>query len=137
MTRKRKSPLEGRIVSNILLEIGKRPDVRIWRCNVAPVVNPRTGKIVGKGLPHGHPDIAGVLCISGIGISFFCEVKTDVGRESDDQVSFGAMLLRFGSCYVVARSVDEAEKAIDDYRSKILLRLRDRTVLKRGPNDRS
>jgi hypothetical protein len=42
----------------------------------------------------------------------FIEVKTRVGRLSDDQKSFIALLESFGIPWAVARSIDEAREAL-------------------------
>jgi hypothetical protein len=40
------------------------------------------------------------------------DVKSPVGRLSEDQINFGAMITRFGGVFVVARSVADVETAL-------------------------
>lgn len=74
-----------------------------WRQN-------NTGKMPGgryASVKKGIPDIIVIKAGRFIGI----EVKTDEGRLSPDQVEFGRECVRNGGEYVVARSIDDIQRA--------------------------
>lgn len=45
-------------------------------------------------------------------VSYFIEVKTDVGVLSDDQREFQRKIEKLGGCYYVVRSLDEVKKIL-------------------------
>lgn len=100
---------EVEIQQAILLALGARTDLRVWRNNVGVAVG-ANGRPIRFGVP-GSADICGLLAPSGrfLGI----EVKAPGGRLRPDQEAWGAMVQRFGGLYVVARSVEDAVRAVD------------------------
>ena len=97
---------EKAIQNAILRAFGTRPDLRIWRANVGVA---RIGRrVVRFGVP-GQADLTGVL---PNGRRIEIEVKSPDGRQSEDQANFQRMIERFGGLYVLARSVDDVQKAI-------------------------
>jgi hypothetical protein len=105
--------LETPLMKEILLQIGSRPDVRLWRNNVgAAKGRGKQGReyFVRFGLP-GSADLSGLLAN---GRRLEVEVKRPKGgRHAEEQKSFGAMIERFGGLYVLARSVDDVERAVN------------------------
>lgn len=111
---------ESALVSQILLEIGSRPDVRLWRSQ--PLAARVSGGRVIRALPKGHPDLAGILrCerpdpITGqsaaFGRALYIECKSATGRVRPEQQKFADMLLLFGAIYVLACSVDDVRRAL-------------------------
>ena len=104
---------EQQIQTDILLEFGSRPDVRLWRCNVIVAKTPEGGRI--RSLPKGHPDIAGIL--AG-GRALYIEVKSATGRLSKEQTAFRDMALGLGALWVLARSVQDVHDAIQKHPDK-------------------
>jgi hypothetical protein len=97
---------EAGIQAQILLAIGRMPELMIWRQNVGKF-RLDTGRVISFGVA-GCPDIIG--CYKGrfVGI----EVKTPKGRQSDQQINFQAAVERAGGIYILARSVDDAVSAL-------------------------
>jgi hypothetical protein len=46
------------------------------------------------------------------------EVKTQSGRQSEQQKRFQEMIEKFNGVYILARSVEDAERGIEDAKSK-------------------
>ncbi len=111
---------ESALVSQILLEIGSRPDVRLWRSQPLAARGP-SGRVI-RALPKGHPDLTGIVrCerpdpITGqpvvFGRALYIECKSATGRVRPEQQKFADMLLLFGAIYVLARSVDDVRRAL-------------------------
>lgn len=124
---------ERLIQNSIVRAIGTRSDVRIMRANVglaipsrivrAATTLMRQGDVRGAiaalgrarpvqfGVP-GQADLTGILA-GGFRIEIEC--KGPKGRQSDDQKNYQAMVERFGGLYVLARSVEDVEEALDEY----------------------
>lgn len=94
---------EHEIQQRILLAIGARPDLRVWRNNSGAVKNDR-GQLIRFGCP-GSADILGIMAPDGRFLAI--EVKSDTGRQSDQQRHFQAMVENHGGLYILARSVDD------------------------------
>lgn len=62
-----------------------------------------------KGLPPGHPDIAGVL--PG-GRALFVEVKAWGGRLTPQQITFQADMITQGALVLTIRSVEELRQGL-------------------------
>ena len=120
--------------------LGRRPDVRIWRQNVgagvpmsavsmlvrvaefvsagnygsaralAPAALLAARRVVRYGV-EGGADLSGILAD---GRRLEVEVKSEKGKQSEQQESFGEMIGRFRGVYLVARSADEAEAAVEE-----------------------
>ncbi len=107
---------EALIMKRIHAAIGSRPDCRLWRCNVGRAVTER-GQWMNFGLP-GMADLAGILCVNGAGVALFIEVKSEHGRLSPQQQRFRQMVETFGACYIEARSVEDAVRGIDHFKTR-------------------
>ncbi len=128
---------EQAIQSQILVAIGALDGVLVWRQNVgrAPsawqrvseysaarirnlllIEDPRplyvsAGRLVQYGAP-GQPDIMAIVAGRFVGI----EVKADKGRQSANQRVWQAAIEAAGGVYVLARTVGEATRAIEEVR---------------------
>jgi len=130
---------ETPLLKRIILKLGKISTARAWRNNTGTAwmgkttviktpghvhvrsgdVLIRNGRPVQFGLP-GSGDIIGLRAVeitpelvgATIGQFVSVEVKTDTGRQSEQQKKFGAMVENLGGLYLVARSEEEAEAAI-------------------------
>lgn len=111
-------PRESTILKQILLALGSRPDLRVWRINVGAW---KTEHGFVRSAPKGTPDICGIL--TG-GFALFIETKSATGRQSKEQKAFQAMVERFGGCYVLARSVEEAEFGVAAFMARRLTGVR-------------
>ena len=107
---------KGTALNNrILIEAGKRwpHQVRLWRRNVGffRIVR-EDGSVhpVRFGMP-GEADLDGIL--RG-GRRLAVETKTEGDRMSKDQVAFREMILRFGGVHIVARSVEDFVRQMED-----------------------
>jgi hypothetical protein len=113
---------EQEIMNQIMLEVGRRPDVRLWRQNSGMAKGLNNDTVIRMGVP-GCGDLTGVVTVSGLGIRLEIEVKTAKGRQSEQQIKFGKMVADRGGIYILARSVDDAvlqlEEAIDQIGHRI------------------
>lgn len=93
---------ESALIRAVLLAIGARPDLRVWRQNVGVARMP-SGRIVRFGIP-GAADISGIL--HG-GRRLEIECKSDTGRLSPLQYRFRRVIQHHSGLYILARSVDD------------------------------
>lgn len=91
-------------------------EIRIWcgqhnllcfRCNVGKV-KCIDGTWFDTGLPEGFSD----LIILANGTVYFCEVKTRIGQQRQEQINFEKSVTEHGYKYFVARSILDVENAI-------------------------
>jgi hypothetical protein len=109
---------ERDLVYLILSTWGAHPALRIWRTNTGvgwfkngePArKSDRDAYPVKFGTP-GQGDISGLVGPSGRRLEVEC--KTERGRQSDDQKSFQRMIENFGGLYVLARSLEDVDRAL-------------------------
>lgn len=100
---------EHHLQQAILLALGKRKDLRLWRQNGGVATSEDGSRWVRFGIP-GCADLSGVLAD---GRRLEIEVKRPGGQLSDQQRAFQAMIERFNGVYIVARSVDEALAGVE------------------------
>lgn len=100
---------EAKIKNEILLKFGARADLRVWN-------NPTGAVKVGDRYIHfgrvGSADIIGIL---HDGRFLAIEVKTATGRQSEEQKNFEKMIKNFNGIYILARSVGDVEKRLQEY----------------------
>ena len=92
---------EHRIMNEIRLWCGEH-GLLCFRCNVGRV-RTADGAYFDTGLPTGFSDL---LILMDGGKAVFCEVKTQTGRLSEDQLRFKEIVEDRGFSYVVARSLE-------------------------------
>lgn len=95
--------------NEILRTFGTRADMRLWRTNTG--VAKLRGQTVRFGIP-GQADLHGIL--PG-GVFLAIEVKSEIGKQSPEQLAYQAMVGKFGGVYVLARSVADVWAAIGKY----------------------
>jgi hypothetical protein len=101
---------EQRIQREILHEFGTRPELRLWRANVGAAIT-HGGRVCRFGV-RGQADLSGIL--RG-GARLEIEVKAPGGVQSAVQRAYGAMILRYGGIYIVARSVEDVRAGLAGY----------------------
>ena len=97
---------ETEILRAVLVAVTALPDTVAWRNNTGVAVT-AARQVVRFGAP-GAPDILGVRA----GRAFGIEIKTPTGRQSAAQVAFQRAYERAGGLYIIARSVDDAVRAL-------------------------
>lgn len=109
---------EAFLVQAVLERWGAHPTLRIWRQNTG-VGWFKDGKPARKTDPGAYPvkfgvpgqgDISGILLPNGRRLEIEC--KTERGRQSAEQITYQAVIERFGGLYVVARSVEDIDRAL-------------------------
>jgi hypothetical protein len=100
---------ESPVQRDILRAFGTRPDMRLWRANAGAAKF--KGRLVRFGVP-GQADLTGIL---PDGTRLEIETKSDVGRQSPEQVAYQRMIERFGGIYVLARSTNDVWAAIGSF----------------------
>lgn len=101
----------------ILSTWGAHPQLRIWRANtgVGWFANGQPARKTDKGAyavkfgTPGQGDISGLVLPSGRRLEIETKAKT---KQSDDQKSFQKMIERFGGLYVLARSLEDVDRAL-------------------------
>ena len=102
-------PSEKALQNSILRAFGTLPQLRIWRANVGAA---RIGtRVVRFGIP-GQADLTGIL---SDGRRLEIEVKSETGQQTRDQGSFQRMIERFNGIYILARSVEDVQEALERY----------------------
>jgi hypothetical protein len=100
-----------RLRNEILLALGSRAGLcRVWPQNSGAVQ--QAGRWIHFGLV-GCADISGIM-VDGRRLEI--EVKTGKGVQSDAQRNFAEMIRRMGGVYILARSVDEAVRGVEESR---------------------
>lgn len=100
--------MESQIVNSICEYLALRK-VFFWRQNTAPAFDWKTNRFraMPKYAKRGVPDIIVIKNGRFIGL----EVKAKKGRLSEHQADFARECVRNGGEYIVARSVDDVQKA--------------------------
>ena len=97
---------ETKIQDRVRLELSKK-GCKVFRCNVGNFYT-KYGQEIKIGTP-GHSDLYGV---KPGGIAFFKEMKTPIGKASDQQKKFIQVMKQMGCCAGFANSVDQAIKIV-------------------------
>lgn len=109
---------EGPLVAEVLLALGTRRDLKVWRNNTGMLPDPRTGRWISFGL-KGSADILGIRRVQlpapygAVGQFIAFECKSATGRLRPDQDRFRLMVESMGGVYVVVRSVADAINAVE------------------------
>lgn len=97
--------LETTFMRNLLLALGRRPELRVWRQNngVIPIRdgNGKTERYFDTGIPNGAADISGIVIPYGWRIEV--ETKMQKGKVSQTQLNWAKMITEAGGIYVLAR----------------------------------
>jgi hypothetical protein len=103
------STAEKTFQASLLLRIGARPSLRVWRQNVGTLrvrdSAGRTERFFHAGPPEGAADLSGIVLPEGWRIEI--ELKAASGRRTKPQEAWGAFIERSGGVYVLIR-YDEA-----------------------------
>lgn len=111
MISKKKSPMEMHKEHNIQNEIRLfcgQNNIPCFRCNVGRIRLP-SGGYFDTGLPSGFSDLI-ILYNKTI---YFCECKTLIGRQREDQIKFQKYIESYGYTYFIARSVEDVRKVLN------------------------
>lgn len=100
---------ESHLIHAILAAWGAHPRARLWRQNTGKGYPPGSNRLVTFGVP-GTPDICGIIAPQGRWLGIEC--KSAKGRQREDQETFQRVIERFGGLYVLARSVDDVDRAL-------------------------
>jgi hypothetical protein len=105
---------ERTIQAEILRYLANVPGVMAWRANVGAALDSH-GNFVRYGV-KGQADISGIIRGADhahpIGTRLEIEVKTTQGTQSEAQINYGTMIVRYGGVYIVARSVEDVARAL-------------------------
>lgn len=132
---------EAEIQAEVMLQVGSRPDCRIWRSNTGSAKSRDGKRFVRFGL-KGTSDLLGVLRVESgpaldalarlaqtarriedveiirralqpLGRLVAIEVKSAAGRLTAEQQVFRRVIEAFGGLYILARSVADAVNAVE------------------------
>lgn len=96
--------LEQDFMKALMIALGTRSDMRIWRQNTGSVEYAKKGRIVGvfhAGPPAGAADISGI--VKPYGTRLEVETKGHRTEERDNQDTWMAMIENHGGIYVRCR----------------------------------
>ena len=119
---------ETEIKNGILLELGSRPDIRLFNNPVGMGVSGKItnlgggsfrvdhGHVVRYGLMPGSADLIGIKRVKvtqdmvgkEVGLFFSCEVKTKAGVARKNQKKWADFITTFGGCTVICRGIKQA-----------------------------
>jgi len=110
---------ESKILSAIRKDLGREPDLVLWRLSQGGAVQREGQQAYRAGLSvNGAADLIGLLDSGAAPGRFFAlEVKSARGRQSDMQRLWGAVVRNFGGFYAVVRSVADARAALERARN--------------------
>ena len=83
--------------------------------------------------PEGTPDLICGFPIGGLCVMLGIEVKTKIGKESEEQKEFGINLERIGGFYSVINSLEQAKEFIEYVTRETLCRLQKFDAAKEKP----
>lgn len=101
------------LVNDLLVEISKRPFVRVWPVVVGKFRMLRDPERIVSVGRVGQADISGIILISGKGIRLEIEVKTGSAVQTVEQKAYQAMITKLGGIYIVARDIKKTLEFID------------------------
>jgi len=112
---------EAQLLHALRLELGQLPHVTVWRNNVGVAKYPGRAA-VPYGLCSGASDIIGMRSLligpehTGATIAQFVavEVKTPIGRLTQEQKLFLALVQKRGGLALCARDIEEARKVLSE-----------------------
>lgn len=115
------SAAHSALVHAIMIKVGARPYIRIWKRVVGLFYRVRKnnlGQVVEavaiKIGEEGEPDLDGVLRRwDGIGQRFGIECKTGEAGQNTAQKRYQAMLESMGGLYILARSPEQALEILE------------------------
>ena len=104
---------EAEIVAAVMVDLGGRSDLMLWRNNTGKLPDHR-----GRWISFGCPGSADILAVvqnraTGLGVLVGIECKTKRGRVTVVQQAWGRRLSELGGVYVVARCAEDAVVAVD------------------------
>jgi hypothetical protein len=113
---------EGAFMRRVMLALGRRPDMRIWRQNVGSIpIRDDDGRVVRvfrAGAPNGAADITGYVRPEGWRLEV--EVKGPGGVLSPAQENF-ARLVRAGGCVYALVAFDPARSMAENVAAGVRL----------------
>lgn len=119
-----REPREQIFMQRLLLALGRRKDMRVWRQNVGQVlVRNARGKVqrtFQAGPPNGAADISGIVFDGGWRLEIECKSLT--GEHCEQQERWARMIEKAGGIYVLVRgdgSPESIAQAVADIEAAI------------------
>lgn len=110
---------EKLLQSQIMRELGSRPDVRIFR-NQVGTYRLEDGRVITSGLCKGSADLVGWQTVTitqdmvgqQVAVFLSVEIKGPKTRVTPEQQNWATFVKKCGGKSVVARSLQDAEKIL-------------------------
>lgn len=103
---------ENVVKFEVLRHFATREELRLWPAPAGVALTPDGKRVIKFGIP-GQADLSGIIRVAPCrGTRLEIETKTAVGRQSDQQRKFQAMIEDAGGIYVLARSVNDVYGAL-------------------------
>ena len=108
-TRKRPKVVPERVIQARILAWLRRKGYFCWRQNAGAI------RLRGRRIHLGLVGMPDIWVLSG-GHLYGFEVKSSVGKASENQIAMGQKIQRFGGSYAIVRSTQEVKEVLDyDY----------------------
>jgi hypothetical protein len=117
---------EAEIQYQVRLGMGRESDFRLFRNSTGVAERMRSGgrkSFERHGLAKGSSDLVGILRFVPPVVPFtigrwVCwEIKTDIGRPTDEQIMWLELMRQFGAHACIIRSLDDAKASLDRARA--------------------
>lgn len=108
---------EIEIQDRVRLELGdveRYPELVLWRNNVGQMIDKDGRRVVFGVGGKGAADLIGMWAGRFVAV----ELKTDKGRQTDEQRTFQALVTARGGVYAVIRSVEQARAWAEQMRKE-------------------
>ena len=104
-------------ITEIIKEWSKsHKEITLIRFNTTGIPDGKGG--FRKNSLAGAPDFIGIYMMADMPVSFFFEIKSPKGKQSDSQKKFEEASKKLGHHYYIIRSAQEAEDAIAEIHNK-------------------
>ena len=98
-------------LQGVILEYLRALGVRCWRVNTTGVPNGKGGLRINREM-RGMADIAVIVPVGKVGASVWLEVKTESGKQSEQQREVQRQVEDSRGFYFVVRSIEDVQNAI-------------------------
>lgn len=105
---------EKQIENSILEYLETRRDCIAWKNQSVGVYDPKRNKFRKSKNRFHKNGVSDIICMMKDGFVLFLEVKTQKGRQTEDQKKFEQNCDSMNQFYRVVRSIEETIKAINE-----------------------
>jgi hypothetical protein len=101
------------LVSGVLMKYKLRGDLDFFWVHSTGIYDPRLKRFRARNSKYDRKGIADICVLLRGAQSLWIEIKTDIGKQSPEQIVFEKKVHDMGHFYFVARSAKQAEGIIE------------------------